>query len=111
MTLIHRLEPFFWIRFGAGGFVIGFFLPGLLIAVTLLAPAKKSAAGLFWGVGGSWAFPTASAGLGTDRWAAGPAAVAFHFSKDWVFGLFPQQQWSYAKDDSDSETVSRLNVQ
>lgn len=38
MNLIHKLEPIWWILFGAGGFVAAFFLPGVLIGVTVLAP-------------------------------------------------------------------------
>lgn len=38
MKLIHKLEPLWWILFGAGGFVAGFFLPALLLGVLILAP-------------------------------------------------------------------------
>ena len=78
---------------------------------TILAPAKKSADGLFWGAGLSWAFPSASEDeLGTEKWALGPALVGFYFTKSWIFGLFPQHQWSYAGD-SDRESVNRTNIQ
>ena len=46
MSFIHKLEPLWWILFGAGGFIIGFFLPGLLIGVTLLAPLGLFESGL-----------------------------------------------------------------
>ena len=35
MRLIQKLEPLFWMLFGAGGFIAAFFLPGLLIGVGL----------------------------------------------------------------------------
>ncbi len=38
MKLIHKLEPLWWILFGAGGFTAGFFLPALLLGVLILAP-------------------------------------------------------------------------
>jgi len=38
VKLIHKLEPLWWILFGAGGFVAGFFLPALLLGVLILAP-------------------------------------------------------------------------
>ena len=38
MKLIHRLEPLFWILFGAGGFVAAFFLPGLVFCLAIAGP-------------------------------------------------------------------------
>lgn len=38
MSLIHRLEPLFWILFGAGGFVAALFFPALLLGLTLAGP-------------------------------------------------------------------------
>ena len=38
MKLIHKLEPLWWILFGAGGFTAGFFLPALILGVLILAP-------------------------------------------------------------------------
>ncbi|HXZ86785.1 MAG TPA: fumarate reductase subunit FrdD [Myxococcota bacterium] len=38
MKLIHKLEPLWWILFGAGGFTACFFLPALLLGVLVLAP-------------------------------------------------------------------------
>ena len=46
MKLIHKLEPLFWILFGAGGFVIGFVLPALILGVLLLGPTGLMADGL-----------------------------------------------------------------
>ncbi|MCP5067678.1 MAG: fumarate reductase subunit D [bacterium] len=36
--MIHKLEPIWWLLFGAGGFVAAVALPGLIIGVMLLAP-------------------------------------------------------------------------
>lgn len=38
MKLIHKLEPIFWMLFGAGGFVVAFTLPALILGVMILAP-------------------------------------------------------------------------
>jgi fumarate reductase subunit D len=46
MKLIHRLEPIWWMLFGAGGFIAGFFLPGLIIGVLLLGPSELMRDGL-----------------------------------------------------------------
>ncbi len=38
MRLIHRLEPVFWLLFGAGGFMSALLLPGLLLGFGLGLP-------------------------------------------------------------------------
>ena len=38
MSLIHRLEPLFWLLFGAGGFVAALLLPGLVLGFALGGP-------------------------------------------------------------------------
>jgi fumarate reductase subunit D len=35
---IHRLEPIWWLLFGAGGFATALFLPGLLLGFSLGTP-------------------------------------------------------------------------
>jgi succinate dehydrogenase subunit D len=46
VKLIHKLEPLWWILFGAGGFTACFFLPALLLGVTILAPLGAFGGGL-----------------------------------------------------------------
>lgn len=36
MNLIHKLEPLWWMIFGAGGYVAALFLPALLLGVCVL---------------------------------------------------------------------------
>lgn len=38
MSLIHRLEPLWWLLFGAGGFAAALVLPALLLVVGLAFP-------------------------------------------------------------------------
>ncbi len=38
MKLIHRLEPLWWLLFGAGGFAAALLLPGLFFGVAIAAP-------------------------------------------------------------------------
>jgi fumarate reductase subunit D len=38
VKLIHKLEPIWWMLFGAGAFVAGFVLPALILGVLVLAP-------------------------------------------------------------------------
>lgn len=60
MNFIHKLEPLWWMLFGGGGFVAGFFLPGLLIGVCLLAPLGVFESGLRY----ERAYALASSGAG-----------------------------------------------
>ncbi len=46
MRLIHKLEPIFWMLFGAGGFVVAFTLPALILGVLILAPMGAGRPGL-----------------------------------------------------------------
>ena len=46
MKLIHKLEPLWWILFGAGAFVLGFVLPALILGVLLLGDSSLMADGL-----------------------------------------------------------------
>jgi len=77
--------------------------------VTLLSPAKSG--NWLIGIGRSFIFPTASKDeLGQGKWQLGPAGVIGYFTKKWIAGIFPQQWWSYAGDDSRPDT-SQTNIQ
>ena len=83
---------------------------GDLTVLSVLSPAKVSS-GLIWGLGTTAIFPTATNDfLGAGKYQAGPAAVALHMGKDWVFGAVAQQWWSFAGD-SDRASTSSANIQ
>lgn len=65
-----------------------------------------------WGVGGVLQPPTATNGakLGTQKWSAGPAAVALTMPGKWVIGALVTQLWSFAGD-SDREDINLTTVQ
>jgi fumarate reductase subunit D len=48
MNLIHKLEPLWWMIFGAGGYIAALFLPALLLGVCLIAPLGGLEQGLAW---------------------------------------------------------------
>lgn len=78
---------------------------------TLISPAKKGADGLFWGLGASWRFPTATDDdIGQEQFALGPAAVAFYFEDPWIFGIFPQHQWRLSGAGS-RDNINVTNIQ
>ena len=62
------------------------------------SPAKPGK--LIWGLGPAFSFPTATDDvLGTDKWSAGPSAVALTIHGPWVIGGLASNLWSYAGDD------------
>jgi hypothetical protein len=66
---------------------------------------------LFLASGPTMIFPSASDDiLGQGKWQAGPAVAAGFLTEHWRLGLFPQQWWSFAGDDS-RRSVSQMNLQ
>ena len=74
--------------------------------------SPNSGKGLIWGVGPVLQMPTASDPdkLGTQKWSAGPGAVALLMPGKWVFGALANQIWSFAGD-SDREDISLTTIQ
>jgi hypothetical protein len=63
------------------------------------------------GIGRSISFPNATdEKLGTQKWSAGPSAVALATPGPWVVGALVRQLWSFAGDD-DRQDVSQLLIQ
>ena len=86
-------------KFGLGDFTYQAFF----------SPAKPSK--IIWGVGPAFVFPThTDERLGTDKWSAGPTAVALAKPGHWLFGGLVQNVWSYAGD-SDESNVNFLSFQ
>lgn len=74
-----------------------------------LSPSKSD--GLTWGLGPVLRLPTATHDtLGTEKWSAGPSAVALINNGPWVVGGLVQQAWSFAGD-SNRRDVSELLIQ
>ena len=64
-----------------------------------------------WGLGGSLVIPTHTEfRFGTDKWSAGPAAVMFTHTGNWVLGAIAQNIWSFAGD-SDAADVNVFSAQ
>ncbi len=59
------------------------------------SPAKAEK--LFWGVGPTFTFPTATDPLlGAGKWSAGPTMVGVFKDGPWVVGALVNNQWSFA---------------
>ena len=73
------------------------------------SPAKPGP--VIWGIGPSITFPTATdENIGSEKWSAGPAAVALAQPGPWVIGSLIRQLWSFAGD-GDRQDVSQLLIQ
>lgn len=60
-----------------------------------------------WGVGPVFLFPTGSDELlTTDKWGAGPTAVALKQSGPWTYGMLANHIWSFAGDSDRSDVNS-----
>jgi hypothetical protein len=71
-------------------------------------PAKPGR--VIWGMGPVFELPTNTSGLGSDKWSAGPAAVALTMPGNWVLGALAQNIWSFAGP-SDAPDVNRFTFQ
>ena len=66
---------------------------------------------IIWGIGPSLTIPTATdENIGSEKWSAGPAAVALAQPGPWVIGTLVRQLWSFAGD-GDRQDVSQLLIQ
>ena len=73
------------------------------------SPAKPGP--IIWGIGPSLTVPSATdENIGSEKWSAGPAAVALAQPGPWVIGSLVRQLWSFAGD-SDRQDVSQLLIQ
>ena len=73
------------------------------------SPAKPGP--VIWGIGPSLTVPSATdENIGSEKWSAGPAAVALAQPGPWVIGSLVRQLWSFAGD-SDRQDVSQLLIQ
>jgi hypothetical protein len=74
-----------------------------------LSPAHTGR--VIWGVGPSLSVPSATDDqIGSEKWSAGPTAVALMSPKPWLFGALVKNLWSFAGD-SDRDNVNQLLVQ
>jgi len=87
---------------------------GDLVYLAMLSPQTYPDFGngkLLWGAGVTTMWPTASDNkFGTQKYSAGPAALAMYEGPKWKVGMLAQQWWSYAGND-DRADVSRLDAQ
>ena len=84
---------------------------GDVLQSLFFSPAAPTAGGWIWGVGPALLLPTGSDDLlTTDKWAAGPTAVALRQNGPWTVGALANHLWSYAGD-SDRRDVNTTFLQ
>jgi len=77
----------------------------------LVLAGPNRADGAVWGAGATFVLPTASQDvLGSEKYQAGPALMAFNMGKPWVYGVLAQH-WESFDGDSDRDDVSRTDIQ
>ena len=77
---------------------------GDIVQSLWLSPEQPTASGWIWGVGPVFLFPSGSDDLlTTDKWGAGPTAVALKQLGPWTFGGLTNHIWSYAGEDDRSD--------
>ncbi|WP_233998620.1 transporter [Microbulbifer pacificus] len=66
------------------------------------SPKEPTEHGIIWGAGPVFLIPTTTDELlGTEKWGAGPTAVALKQQNHWTYGALVNQIWSFAGPDND----------
>ncbi|MBC6982148.1 transporter [Caulobacter sp. 17J80-11] len=63
-------------------------------SASLFFSPKNPTNGWIWGVGPIFLLPTATDGLGSNQWGAGPTAVVLRQQGPWTYGMLANQVWS-----------------
>ena len=75
------------------------------------SPVEPTEDGWIWGAGPAFLLPTATDELlGTEKWGAGPTAVALKQEGPWTYGFLINHIWSFAGD-SDRNDVNSTFLQ
>lgn len=81
------------------------------LQTSLFFSPSRPVNGFILAAGPVFVFPTASDDLlGTEKWSAGPTALALKQQGQWTYGLLTQHVWDYAGDD-DRDNVSSTLLQ
>ena len=73
---------------------------GDIVQSLWFSPKQPTASGWIWGAGPVFLFPSGTDDLlSTEKWGAGPTAVALKQSGPWTYGGLTNHIWSYAGED------------
>jgi hypothetical protein len=77
---------------------------GDIVQSLFFGPKAPTASGWIWGAGPVFLLPTATDdAIGTQRWGAGPTAVALKQENGWTYGVLANHIWSFAGDSNRAE--------
>jgi len=80
---------------------------GDVLQSLFFSPKKPTEQGIVWGLGPVFSLPTATDDvLGSEKWGAGPTAVALKQTGPWTVGLLVNHVWSFAGDDDRNDINS-----
>jgi len=80
---------------------------GDTIQSLFFSPVDPTDSGWIWGAGPALLLPTASDELlGTEKWGAGPTAVALKQTGPWTYGFLVNHIWSFAGDSNRNDVNS-----
>jgi hypothetical protein len=80
---------------------------GDTVFTAFLSPASPGR--IIWGAGPVLLLPSATDDkLGTDKWGAGPSAVALTIRGPWLFGVLANHIWSFAGDSARDDVNTSL---
>jgi hypothetical protein len=102
-VISRTIFPIIWQDdvFGESGSQSG---TGDIVQSLFFSPAAPTSRGWIWGAGPVFLFPTGSNNLlTTDKWGAGPTAVALRQAGPWTYGALANHIWSFAGDDDRSD--------
>jgi hypothetical protein len=81
------------------------------INFTAFFSPKRPTKGIIWGAGPILVFPTATdEKLGSEKWSAGPSAVALTIQGPWLYGALVNNVWSFVGD-GDRDDVNAMLIQ
>jgi len=73
------------------------------------SPSAPTANGIIWGVGPAFVFPTGTDPLlSSEKWSAGPTAVALTQRGPWTMGALSSHVWSFAGDSSRADVNNTI---
>jgi len=83
---------------------------GDILFTAWLAPQEKTESGWLWGMGGAFLLPSGSE-MSSEKWGAGPSAIALHQGKHINYGILANHVWSYAGSNRVTNDVSITHLQ
>jgi hypothetical protein len=82
---------------------------GDIVQSFFFSPKAPTAGGWIWGAGPVLLVPTATNNvLGSEKWGAGPTAVALKQENGWTYGILANHIWSFAGTASRSDVSATL---